>query len=64
MTKAILGFLSLLASCAIGVWKLFGRKAKEKRERIEGAEKLIQEGGKDRDPRKRIAGVDRLNNDV
>ena len=64
MTKAILGFLSLLASCAIGVWKLFGRKAKEKRERIEAADQLIKEGQKERDPRKRIAGSDRLNNDV
>lgn len=54
---------SLLA-IVIGAWRFFGRKAKEKRERLDEANKLHKEGMSERDPSKLTASGDRLNNDT
>ena len=61
------GWLAVIGSilaCAIGVWKYFGRKSREKRERITEADKLFKEGMAERDPSKITAANSRLNNDV
>ena len=56
--------IASLFAMIIGVWKFFGRKSKEKRERINEADKLHKEGMAERDPSKITAANSRLNNDV
>ena len=53
-----------ICAMIIGVWKYFGRKAKEKRERITEADKLFKEGMGERDASKITAANARLNNDI
>lgn len=59
----IFGVIGAVLSCIIGVWKLFGRKAKERRERVEAADKQFKEGMAERDPSKITAANSRLNNE-
>jgi hypothetical protein len=58
---SVLGILSGIIACIIGVWKYFGRKARETRERITAAEKLGKDGVDEKDPSKITAGFDRIN---
>jgi len=59
-----LAVIGSLFAMIIGLWKFFGRKAKEKRERIEKANNLFEEGINERDPSKITASNSRLNNDI
>ena len=56
----IIALITVVCSMIVGVWKLFSRKAKEKRENIEAARKTLQEGIAERDESKITAGFNRL----
>ena len=57
---SILGIISGILACVIGVWRLFTRKAKERRKRIDEAEKIIHEGIDSGDVSRINAGINRL----
>lgn len=57
----VLGVIGAVLSCIIGVWKLFGRKARERRERVDAADAQFKEGMQERDPSKITASNSRLN---
>lgn len=54
----IAGVISMI----VGIWKYSGRKARERRERIEKAKALFKEGISEEDPSKITAGLDRIHN--
>lgn len=56
----VLGIIAVIS----GLWKYFGRKSKEKRERIDAAKKISDEGRTERDPSKVTAGFNRINRDT
>ena len=60
----VLAVIGSLFAMIIGVWKFFGRKAKERRERIDQADKMFKEGVEERDASKIIGSADRFNNHV
>ena len=62
--SAWLAVIGSVLACFIGIWKYYGRKAKERRERIEAADKQFKEGVEERDPSKIIGSADRFHNDV
>ena len=60
---SIVALITVVCSMIVGLWKLFGRKAKERRERIAAADKQFKEGMAERDPSKITAANSRLNRD-
>lgn len=61
--SAWLAVIGSLFAMIIGLWKFFGRKAAEKRARIDAADKQFQEGMKERDPSKITAGLTDIDNE-
>ncbi len=62
--NAWLAVIGSLFAIIIGLWKFFGRKAREKRERLDAASKQFKEGMDERDPSKITSANDRINNDI
>ena len=62
MTATILSLIGAVFSMVIGLWKFFGRKAQEKRARIDVADTQIQKGLQDASPAELISGIDALRN--
>lgn len=63
MDGGLLGLLAGVLAVIVGVWKLFGRKNREKRKRAEEGQKLFEEGAKEDDPSKITAGFSRIKRD-
>jgi hypothetical protein len=59
---ALLPVIGSLLACIIGLWKYFGRKASERRDRIVAAQTTFNEGIQERDPSKITAGFTDLTN--
>lgn len=57
---AVFSTLGALALCVLGLMKYFNRKNREKRRRIDAADKLGKEGIKERDTSKIMAALNRL----
>ena len=61
MAATILGIISSVLLCIIGIWKYFGRKAAEKRKQAEQARKDLDNANKtDGTPSDFIDGFGRL----
>ena len=59
--SAWLAVIGSLFAMIIGIWKYYGRKAKERRDLIDAATKQVKEGIDEKDPSKITGGFDRIN---
>jgi ABC-type nickel/cobalt efflux system permease component RcnA len=60
MSAQLLGIISSVLLMVIGVWKMFSRKAAERRKQAEQARKDLDEANKNDDPGKFLDGFGRL----
>lgn len=59
---AVVALITTICSMVVGLWKLFGRKSAEQRQRIDDSDALFKKGETDADPSEVVAGLNRINN--
>jgi hypothetical protein len=59
---SIVALIGTVCTMVIGLWKLFGRKAVERRARVDAADTLFQKGVADDNKSEIVAGLNDLHN--